>query len=1055
MGARRRAGMILVLVAAACSCVLAAEDPTSDPALLRQRLLNSVGVLPWNLAGGYSLEGRLILKTTGEEISYKARYGRSPVRWAADFSQENRSLNMRYVLSGKQAWITSPEVTADVTPSLLPYIARFDFPQLYEELLRILDRGNRDPSFVVNVDAGEIHVGGKLQNGWKATFVLNTVEYFPRKVLVTVIGEPSTAWLIPLTRPDGSYSLKKMPGPTSEFEIWLSDPMDAGACRYARRMDFVEHGNIVATFSLDRGSAAAAADDLFNRPPRFPWSGSIQFSPSADPRRASLFLGDSEIPAFRSRMEMSPWSGWARESGLIAFWAILVAWLGLLFPQSVSLRLIAAAVAIGFLGFLYLLVRRRRQFRFRRTFPWRLFFAGVFLGCLVLIAGVASYQLHRPRDRSLIALHSAIRYAVSGHSFYANRANSMLLDFAREAPAKSIGDLGHSCQAYAQAYDLIRPALQREQRMPIEKDLFDYARPLFGASRGWNSNMDGSSVLSAGLGMVGLAIGYEPYVIAASEVMDRMLATQLIGGWYRSGPGPGGVAMDSAVNLFYALKHAGRADYYSHAAVQQYVPTVLQVLSPVGTLPLFGDTDLEQSARLSAFLLKIANHLSSEDGRRCVAARNLYWERGRYRAEGWIKWILPLFQPMLEYWENPYLILQYTRALSPSPLLASSAVLGKGQSVVLRTGPGPDSAYLALNLQQSNPDAMRRDILTFDVYAYGCLLLHGAGFPGTSHPQYMEITKTTASNSITLNQESQSAGGFTEIESSLLNQPLFDHIRALADNTYDYGHVRRDIVMSRTEKNHPAYFFLLDDVFVSDPETSVQWHLHGRGELATGIDQTSRWTSAAFGSPKLRSNRIILEAAHPIGLLAKLSTKPGVLYSKHSYLNQRSESTLIEWTGSRRFCTILFPHRSGEAPLKIETLGKASCRVEGTDWISLGSLESRVTIGPLAHVSEYTILRERSDSFPALLMVSGSECRFDSHALFSSKPVTVSLNGLRGSLLNSRPDTRIEIHSPEIRAGDRFYLDGRRVTAAKPGLLAFTLVLAAEHSFRDSRDPGT
>ena len=468
----------------------------------------------------------------------------------------------------------------------------------------------------------------------------------------------------------------------------------------------------------------------------------------------------------------------------------------------------------------------------------------------------------RPRDRSLIALHSAIRYAVTGHSSHAGNADALLLDFESEAPAQSMEDLGYSCQAYALAYDLIRSDLTGERQMQIEKDLFDYALPLFGASRGWRSNMTGSSVISAGLGMAGLAVSYEPYIAAACEVMDKTLETQLVGGLHQSGPGPGSAAMDSAVNFFYGLKNAGRADYYSHVSFRKYLDTTLQMLSPVGTLPLFGDTSLDQSARLSAFFLKTANQLPDETGRQCIAAYNRYWAHGRYHAGGWIKWILPPLQSAMMFFKNPYLLLQYTREISPSFLRSPSAILGDGQLAVLRTGEGPDSAYLALNMTRSNY-ATHKDILTFDMYAYRSLLLNGPGFPGTEHPGYRESAQTAASNSITLNGEDQSATRCTGIESSLINQPTFDYLQALADKTYDYGHVRRDIIMARPEKDHPVYFLLFDDVFVSDHATTVQWYLHGRGKLATGIAQISRWTAAGFDPPQT-----VAESHHPGSLLS-------------------------------------------------------------------------------------------------------------------------------------------------------------------------------------------
>ncbi len=1042
----RRIGVILVLIAVACSVTFAAEGPILDPALLRQRLLRSVGILPWDPASGYGLEGQFILKAGGEEIRYQARYARSSGRWAADFAAENSTRNLRYVFSGGSAWVSSPEITTAVDQYRLAYMARFDFPQLYSELCRILDKGKRDPQFSIDSIANEIRISGSLQNRWKATFVLNSVEYFPRKILVTIPGETSAAWLVPLPRPDGYCLLMDAPAASSGFEIWLSDPVSTEGYRYARRMDFVESGNVVGTFILENERSFSELEDFFVRPSRFPWADSLRFEPGADLGRPSLYLGRSELPAFRALTKREPWSGWNHLNRLIALWGASIPWIGRLVPQSISFRLIALAVVIGLLGFFFLLVRRHSQFR--RPFQWKLLITGIVAAGMILVAGVASRQLHRPRHRSLIALHSAIRYAATGSSFYRKTTELLLLNFAREAPADSTEDLGHACQAYALAYDLVRADLKPERRRQIAWDLFIYAKPLYGASRGWISNQDKSSVLSAGLGMAGLAIGYEPYIAAACELMDRSLKTQLVGGLHQSGPGQGILAMDSAANLFYGLKRAGRRDYYADTAVQQYVAGTLQMLSPVGTLPLFGDTNLDHSSRLSAFFLKVANQLPEKEGRRCIAAYNLYWSWGQYHAEGWHKWILPSIQPLIMFYKNPYIFIQHTRYLPAEPLHASSSLLGDGQLAVLRTGSDPESAYISLNMSRSNSESSHRDILSFDLYAYRSLLLHGAGFPGKAHNRYRETVQTAASNSITLNGESQSAIQCTGIESSLLNQPLFDYVRASADKTYDYGRVTRDIVMVRPEYNHLPYFLMLDDVFVSDPTTMVQWYLHGRGKLETGVDQTSRWTSDAFVLPSLFSSRVLLEAAHPIGIPGQLTTKSGVLFSQAAFLNQSSRSVTIEWMGSRRFFTILYPYRSGEAPVKTETLDRNSCRIGSNDWISLGSLEQRIVAGPLAHVSEYSIVRDRANSFPGLLMVSGFECRFGAHSLFSTKPVTASLNGLRGGFRNTRPDTRVEIRSPGIRAGDRFLLDNQSVVANENGLVVLNLVGTGEHSFR-------
>lgn len=1047
MKTRKTPGIVIVLFLLLRSFASIAQGAAMEPAQLRQRLMNSMGTLPTNLREGYRIDGQFTLKATGEEIPYNVRYLRTSSRWVADFTQENRSRNLRYFSSGKQTWVSSPEITVDAEPRRIPYMVQFDSHQLYDALLQILEKSSRDPAFALNTTGNEIYVRGTLANGWGAVFVLNSIEFFPRKVRINTINNPSAAWMIPVTRPDGTCSSINSPRLSSEFEIWMSDPVEENGYRYAQRLDFVEYGIVLGTFIIKESASIGGSEALFNRPPSYPWLESAQFVPREDSFHPSIYLDDTELATLRNQITQKPWAGWNRESRWIAAGSVATLWMGRLFPHSLSLRLLRLSVLIGFLGYLFLLVRRHRQSHFRK-FPWRMLLGGIVVAGLVLMAGTASYFIARPQDRSRMALHTSIRYAATGHPLYASTTDALLDGFTHKNPTKSMEELSQSCQAYALAYDLIRKNLSPERRLQIEEDLFNYAKPLFGAAQGWASNSGSGPLIASGLGMTGLAIGCESYITAARNVLDRFLPTQLTGGQYRASPGEGIRAMDSAANLFYGLKHAGRTDYYSRADVQKYVQTALQLLSPVGTVPLFGDTDLEHSRELSILFLKMAAQMPKETASQCVAAHNRYWNHGRFYCEGWIKWILPLIQPAQAYFENPYVFLQYTHAFQPVALPASSAIFGNEQSVVLRSGSDPDAIYLALNLLRSSSYDDHRGLLGFDLYGYRSLLAHGPGSPGKTDAHYEETLQTAANNSITLDKESQRDIQGAEIKASLLNQPLFDYIRVLADQTYDYGQVQRDVVLIRPEKNHPAYFFLLDDIFVTNPNTTVQWHLHGRGKLATGTDLTSRWTSVGFEPPRLRSKNILLEVSHPVGIKGNLSSAPETLYSRDSSLNQESQRAVIEWTGSGRFCSLLIPRRSGDITPKIEVLNPTACRVGITDWISLGSIMNRVTTGPLIHVSEYSFVRDRAKLFPALLMVSGVECRFGVHSLFSDKPMTASLNGLEGSFLNLRPDVQVEINSPEIEAGAQFLLDGQSIRAEKPGLLTFTLKNPGEHSLK-------
>ncbi|MBN2243308.1 MAG: heparinase II/III family protein [Acidobacteria bacterium] len=1044
MGIRKRCSLLFILLAAAFPSALSGEESGPDPARLRRSLQESNKDLAWNLRDGYAAEGRFILKATGEELEYRARFARAAGRWAADFTHQNRSRNTRYVLSGGQAWISSPEITLDILPARLPYMARFDYFVLYEELLGILKEGKRNPRFALEKEQTEIYVRGRLGNGWEAVFILNAARCMPRKVLITMAGEPSDSWLFAFSQPDGAGYASGPSSQATNFEIWFSDPLETGECTYPRRMDFVESGNVVGTYFLEQITAFGKGDSLFIRPPRFPWAEKADPVARAQSPESSLYINAAEKAALRKRIREEPWREWNTSSRMIALWAKTALWIEPVVPGNPPAETVAAAVSIGFLFFVFLLVCRSR--RFNGKFSWRLFAAGISAGCLILASGIASQHLGSPSDRSLFALHSAIRYSATGDSSHAETCMD-LLDGLAGAPAESMEELGRSSQAYALAYALIRREVPRRQRLEIERRLFDCAAPLFGAAHGWISNLSQSSAVAAGLGMTGLAIGCEPFVTAADETMRRTLESQFTRGLHRWGPGPGCMAMDSAVNLFDWLKRAQRSDYYAYPALREYIRSALDMISPVGTLPLFGDTNLDQSSELSMLFLKTANQLPPEEESACVAAHRRYWQYNTHRAGGLKRWILPSLEPFKAYYRNPYAMLQYAKPASGGRLPSASAVLGSGQAAILRSGGSADDLYLAINAPTSNPPSSGRDILTFDFYAYRALLLHGAGSQEKNNFHRAETERTAAGNSVTMNNESQAGTKSSGIGTALLNRPVFDYVRASADKTYDYGKFTREVVLVRPEKGRPGYFLLVDTVSVSNPETTIQWHLHGSGDLASGVGQQTRWTAFPFSASRTRSGSVALEVSFPTGFMGNLTTGSGTLYSRTPSLNRESRGISIEWAGSRRFVASLFPYISDNPP-EIKQLSSRTGRIGIADWVSIGERKLRITAGPLTHVSDLTVVRDRGGDFPALLIISGIEFRFGAHSLAGIKPFTASLDGLRGVWVNSRPDTLVEIRSPDIKAGDSFILGGGTVTASHSGLLTVRLESPGEHHFR-------
>ncbi|HYK90722.1 MAG TPA: hypothetical protein VE398_18260 [Acidobacteriota bacterium] len=1041
-----RADPKVLLLTLVFSCVpLTAQQGASDASSLRARLQASIGKIPWDPFHGYRLSGQFALKVISEEIRYRAVISRINDRQLTEYSSEDPSYDMSYGWSADRAWAGSHEITVQISPSQVPFTAQFDFPLLFADLIRILGEAERSAEFRLVRGGLEIYVRGRLRNGQVATFYLNSVEYFPRRVSISSANTPANAWLFTTMEPDESPSFIGLSQPSTDFEIWFSDLADMGGYRYPLRTDYVQRGVPVATFMLERAESPTETIPL-RIPATLPWAAAAGLSKSTGGvGRPALYLGETQITSFRTRLRSSPWSDWKRINQLVAGWALIVSWIGPVFHSAPSMRLVGIGWGVLLLGIMALFIRRARLYKQRLSW-W--FVVAFLAGTLfVFAAAFASRQLHSAHGRALLTLHTSIRYAVTGSPATCRRAVHYLHNLAKDAPASSMEELGKACQAYALAYDLIRPRLTPAENRDLSKELFDLARPLYGSLQGWRSNTEAGTIAAAGLGMTGLALGSDLYVGTARSVLEKSLDRQISGGLHRAGPGPGVQALDSAVNLFYALKKTGTSDYFQSRSFQQYVQAMLLLTSPLGTLPLFGDTDLDDAGHWSEVLLKVAAHMPKGIGRQCIQVRDHYVALGRFSATGFRKVTQLLTQPLASFYADPYVLFLYDRTLQAGESPACSAVLGDGRAAVLRSGASTDSIYLALSATSWGWKPTHRDILTFDLYAYEGLLLHGAGCPGKNSPLHSASAETESSNCITLNKQSQSGTRCAGITASLLNQPLFDHVRALADGTYDYGQVQRDVVMVRPEWGHAGYFVLVDDVSTAAADISTEWYLHGMGEIATGVDRISRWSSAAFYGPRWKKSELTI-AAFPLNTFKDLRTGPGTLYSVNSSQGRHSETLVLGWTGSNRLCTVLFPARQGmqEPAMQIHDGGNTAT-IGSSDWVSLGKEGILRVSGPLVHSGEYVIARKRGDGFPAVLMISGLEFRFGSHSIDSDKPVTISLDGLAGGILNSRPDTRIEIRSPEITSGSDFLLDGKRVTSTGDGSIVILLGRTGEHSF--------
>jgi len=1035
----------LFLAAIALSIPGLAQGPNVDPLALRRELLRSTGAPPPGPDQGYRLAGGFVRKAEGEEIQYRASYLRREGRALVAFVHEQAFRNIRFGWSGEQLWVTTPELTLDLKPEDSPHCVRYDYLFVFSQLLEILDRGSRDRRFSLVRDQNEVYIRGTLRSGAEATFLVNATDYSLRKTIIQ-IKTSAPMWLLPDIRPDGTPRLESLPQ-TARFELWFSNPVLQQGSRLPGRTDYVAEGRVAGSFFLEEIGPAEGLPGLLVKPLPLPWLKDLHYQTSDLPK-PSLQLPAGGLPALRGRLNRAPWQDWSRINRAVAWWGFLSVRLAPFFPVPQPLVRLAALIAgMFFIVLLWTWLLRRRQ---HRRMAIGVLIGGCVLLLLMSLGGIASWELHDPVARSALAMQLSVRSVLENDASAAALSNR-LLNFTEARQVATMEDLSRACQAYAAAYDLIRDRLPPERREEIELRLFLFARPLFGALQGWRALAGSGGIAAAGLGMVGLAIGHEGYVQSAQATLETSLRQMVDRGLYREGPGRGSAVFGNLVNLMHAFRLAGRGNYYDSEPFRSYVETTLALLSPAGTLPLFSDTSLEDSETAAGFLLKTASRLPEELAFRCISASGQFQNHGRYAAAGWRKFLYGLSQPLVVFVKDPFRLFQYDRqegipGTAPPGL---SGILGGGQAGVLRSGAGPDALYLALNALSSGTRHLHRDILSFDLYGFGGLLLHGAGFPGTDSSEYETSSRTELSNSITLNGQDQTQAEADGIVLSLINQDRFDFFRVLADQTYDLGRVQRDVILVRPEPGHPGYYLLVDEVYTDLPTTRVGWNLNGRGSLASGLGPLYHWKSAPFSPPFSWKSDVSL-GVYQLAPPAAARTSRGTLYSRNRSLNQRTTRLQLEWEGSARLCTLLYPRKEGEPEPRFLTYeGKDTVQIGETDWMSLGDGESRVQEGPLAHVSEYVLTRGRSASFPSVLMVQGIEFRFGAHAVTSSKPVTLSLEGLNGDLLNSRPDTLLEVRSPAIKAGTRFLLDGEEVSAGQTGLLSFSLRAAGTHRLED------
>jgi hypothetical protein len=332
---------------------------------------------------------------------------------------------------------------------------------------------------------------------------------------------------------------------------------------------------------------------------------------------------------------------------------------------------------------------------------------------------------------------------------------------------------------------------------------------------------------------------------------------------------------------------------------------------------------------------------------------------------------------------------------------------------VLRSGPGPEDLYLSIGVLAPDPERPVHDVLGFDLFGRGAMVLHGSGYPAAGSGDLPAAGRSTGRNTITIGERSQGVARSAGITSFVINQPLFDFVQASADRSYENAQVRRDIVMVRPEEGHAGYVILVDDIQPLQQDVAVVWQLFSRGALSLGFVQNHQWVVKSF----VPGSRDVMLSVFLPGNPGQARSVAGRLYSGDAGRSVPTSGLVVENTGRRRIVAVLAPRVARDPEPRVVPVGSGgAAQIQDSDWISLGNAGVRQTTGPLQHVSEFVVARERAGGFPALFMCSGTEFRMGPHSLSASRPVTLSTDGIRGTIVTTIPGTTIEIRTPVIPA---------------------------------------
>jgi len=378
----------------------------------------------------------------------------------------------------------------------------------------------------------------------------------------------------------------------------------------------------------------------------------------------------------------------------------------------------------------------------------------------------------------------ALKYVIDGGSSYLSRLIEFLKAMGSVTYYPQDLERSYNVQAYAVAFDMVYENLTVSDRTEISNLLYDHAEPLMEMDLYPENN---HRVVDAGaLGCAGLAL-------KEKTMIDKALET-ILTYYYTLNPPDGGsyegysynaFAMDGFLNFAIGLKQVGGYNLFNNSQILATFDFMAETLGPLGMPSLYEDCTF--SSRLQEVLLVAAANINDTYPERAQNYQYIWEKRqnnSQYQAASasyytYLNGGGPWFGRLMGYNVN--------ESIEASPFETRKEIWKASGMAFLRSEDQPNGLFLSLNCKGYAQSHVHYDENSFELWAYGALIVHNPGYPGFGETHHDWTIQSEASNTILIdnsNQLQEAASGFSDSISS----PYFSMVVGDAGEIYtDYA----------------------------------------------------------------------------------------------------------------------------------------------------------------------------------------------------------------------------------------------------------------------------